>query len=133
MLTTIHGYRALDRRALAAGAWHSNRGRVALSVIGVALGVALGVAVHLINGSAIDEFAAASRALSGDADLVVRGPLGGFDEQVYPRIAALAGVDIASPALDMDVRIPGRRAKPCRPHRADTPRARARRIWGRSA
>ena len=102
--------RSIAARALGGEAWHSNRARLALSVIGVALGVALGVAVHLINGSAIDEFSTAARHLSGDADLVIRGPLGGFDEAVYPRIAALDGVDVASPALDFDARIPAKRA-----------------------
>ena len=104
------GLRSIAARALGGEAWHSNRARLALSVVGVALGVALGVAVHLINGSAIDEFATAARHLSGDADLVIRGPLGGFDEALYPRIAALDGIDVASPALDFDVRIPGKRA-----------------------
>ena len=104
------GLRSIAARALGGEAWHSNRARLTLSVVGVALGVALGVAVHLINGSAIDEFASAARHLSGDADLVIRGPLGGFDEALYPRIAALDGVDVASPALDFDVRIPAKRA-----------------------
>ena len=71
----------------------------------MALGVALGVAVHLINGSAITEFSLAARTLSGDADLVVRGPLEGFDETVYPRLAQLPGGDVASPALEFDVRL----------------------------
>ncbi len=110
MSVRIAGYPMLAGRALAAGAWHSNRSRLVLSVIGVALGVALGAAVHLINGSAIEEFTTAARHLSGNADLVVRGPLGGFHEMLYPRIAALDGVDVASPALDFDVRIPGARA-----------------------
>src|SRR6478735_2765239 len=91
---------SLAARALGGAALHANRTRLALSVIGVALGVALGVAVHLINGSAIEEFGSAARHLSGDADFVIRGPLGGFDEMVYPRIAALAGLEVASPALD---------------------------------
>ena len=80
-----------------------------LAVFGVALGVALGVAVHLINASAISEFSLAARALSGDPDLVIRGPLQGFDEGIYPAIAQLAGIEVASPALEFDVRIPGHR------------------------
>jgi putative ABC transport system permease protein len=105
----LAGYRTLVRRALTSGAWHANRGRLLLSVAGVALGVALGVAVHLINASAINEFNLAARTLSGDADLVVRGPLEGFDENLYPAIARLPGVDVASPALELDIRVPGRR------------------------
>ncbi|MEO8135275.1 MAG: ABC transporter permease, partial [Betaproteobacteria bacterium] len=103
------GYRYLAGRALSADAWHANRGRLLLSIIGVALGVALGIAVHLINGSAMNEFDVAARTLSGDADLIVRGADDGFDEEVYPRIARIPGVDIASPALELDVRIPGRK------------------------
>ena len=105
----LSGYRSLARHALTSAAWHSNRGRLLLAILGVGLGVALGVAVHLINASAIGEFTTAARTLSGDADLVVRGPLQGFDESVYPAIARLAGVDVASPALDFDLRVPGHR------------------------
>ena len=107
--TALAHYRHLTDRALTGSAWHANRGRLILSVIGVALGVALGVAVHLINGSAINEFALAARTLSGDADLVVRGPVDGFSENLYPLIAQLPGVDVASPALEIDARLPGRR------------------------
>ena len=107
--TALPGYRALARRALTAAAWHANRGRLLLAVFGVALGVALGVAVHLINASAISEFSLAARALSGDPDLVIRGPLQGFDEGIYPTIAQLAGIEVASPALEFDVRVPGHR------------------------
>ena len=106
----IARYATLPTLALAADAWNANRGRLLLSVVGVALGVALGVAVHLINGSAVGEFNAAARQLSGDADLSIRGPLGGFDESIYPRIAAMPEVDVASPAIELDLRIPGKRA-----------------------
>ena len=108
-VAALPGYRALARHALSAAAWHSNRGRLMLAVFGVALGVALGVAVHLINASAISEFTLAARTLSGDPDLVIRGPLQGFDEAIYPEIAQLAGIEVASPALEFDVRVPGHR------------------------
>ena len=41
------------------------RGRAALSVLGIALGVALGFAVHLINRAAVNELAAGVRTLAG--------------------------------------------------------------------
>src|SRR5690349_6757536 len=85
----LHGYPALGKRALTLEAWGANRGRLLLSVAGVALGVALGVAVHLINSSAIHQFTQAARELSGDADLAVRGTGAGFDESLYPKIRAL--------------------------------------------
>ncbi len=102
-------YAHLAGRALSAGAWRANRGRLLLSVLGVALGVALAVAVNLINASAANEFALAARMLSGDADLVVRGPSAGFSEDVFPLIARTTGVDVASPALEIDARLVQRR------------------------
>ena len=65
------------------------RVRALLSVIGIALGVALGFGVHLMNRAAVEELAAAVRALSGDADLEVRGGRSGFDESLYVEIARL--------------------------------------------
>ncbi|HWI15069.1 MAG TPA: ABC transporter permease, partial [Burkholderiales bacterium] len=88
--------------AVAAGAWRDAPGRALLAIAGIACGVALGAAVHLINAAARQEFEAAARALSGVADIVVRGPRQGFDEAVYPRIAAVPGVAVASPAVEID-------------------------------
>jgi putative ABC transport system permease protein len=106
----LRGYPSLAERALTSDAWRANRSRLILSVIGVALGVALGVAVHLINSSALSQFTQAARSLSGDANLAVRGTQAGFDENVYPKIALMPGVDVASPVLDFDVRVPGHSA-----------------------
>jgi putative ABC transport system permease protein len=46
--------------------------------------------------------------LSGDADLVVRGPADGFDEKVFARIAVERGVSAASPVVEIDARLPAR-------------------------
>jgi putative ABC transport system permease protein len=78
-----------------------------LSVLGIALGVALGYAVHLVNRAAVSDLAAAVRALAGEADLEVRGGRGGFSELLYPRIARLPGVAVASPVLELDVGVAG--------------------------
>lgn len=96
-------------RALAGGAWRDQPGRLVLAVLGIAFGVALGVAVHLINASAANEFNLAIRSLSGEADLVVRAARSGFSETLYPPIASLAGVRAASPALEIDAQLAGRR------------------------
>jgi len=83
------------------------RGRMALSVIGIALGVALGYGVHLVNRAAVSDVAAAVRSLAGEADLEVRGGRAGFPEELYPKIAQLPGVAVASPALELEVGIAG--------------------------
>ena len=96
-------------RALLLASLAQQKSRAALSVLAIALGVALGYAVQLVNRAAIAEFSAAVQTLSGEADLVVRGPRAGFDESLYPRLARLPQVAVASPVLELDARLPGRR------------------------
>jgi putative ABC transport system permease protein len=95
--------------ALFAGPLWRSKGRLALSLAAIALGVALGFAVQLVNQSAINEFAQAVQTLSGLADLEVRGPRAGFDESLYPRLARLPEVAVASPVVEVEARIAGRR------------------------
>ena len=97
------------RRSLVLAPFLQHTGRLALSVLAIALGVALGYVVQLINQAAINEFGAAVQTLSGEADLTVRGPRAGFDEALFPRLAASAGVAVASPVLEVDAKLPGRR------------------------
>ncbi len=97
------------RGALLLAPLAQHKGRLVLSVLVIALGVALGYAVQLVNQAAINEFAAAVQTLSGEADLAVRGPRAGFDESLYPRMAGLLEVAVASPVLELDARLPGRR------------------------
>src|SRR5262245_36298117 len=97
------------RRSLLFAPFLQHPGRLSLSVLAIALGVALGYAVQLINQAAINEFAAAVQTLSGEADLTVRGQRAGFDEALYPRLATLSEVAVASPVLEVDARLPGRR------------------------
>ena len=80
-------------------------GRALLSIAGIALGVALGFAVHLINAAALNEFSLAVRSMAGDADLEVRGGRGGFSETLYPAIARIPGIAVASPMLDLDAAV----------------------------
>ncbi|HZM36630.1 MAG TPA: ABC transporter permease [Burkholderiales bacterium] len=82
-------------------------GRLALSALGIALGIALGYGVHLVNRAAVGDVAAAVRSVAGEADLEVRGGRSGFSEQLYPRIARLPGVALASPVLELDVGVWG--------------------------
>ena len=89
------------------GAFAQNPMRTALAVLAIALGVALGYAVQLINAAAVNELAQGVHMLSGDADLEVRGPRGGFPEAIYPDIARMADVAVASPVVEVDAKIAG--------------------------
>jgi putative ABC transport system permease protein len=84
-------------------------GRLSVTVLAIALGVALGAAVYLVNNAALNEFDLATKRLVGEADVVVRGPREGFQENLFTRLAGDAAVSTASPVLELEVALPGRR------------------------
>lgn len=90
-------------RAVVLARLREQPGRVIVTVFAVALGVALATAVYVINAGALNEFGLAARKLVGEADVVVRGAPAGFDEALYPRIAADPSVAVASPILELEV------------------------------
>jgi putative ABC transport system permease protein len=75
--------------------------RNAAAVLAVMLGVALAFSVHLINASALDEFASAARSAGGQPDLELRAVQGSMDEALYARVAARPEVAVASPVLEL--------------------------------
>jgi len=75
--------------------------RNAAAVAAVMLGVALAFSVQLINASALSEFSQAVRAVNGQPDLELRAVQGGFDENLYQRVAASPQVAQASPVLEL--------------------------------
>ncbi len=83
--------------------------RLAVTLLAIALGVALGASVYLVNGAALNEFGLATKRLVGESDVVVRGPREGFAESLYPRLARDPAVAAASPVLELEVALPGRR------------------------
>jgi putative ABC transport system permease protein len=87
---------------LAWGELRTHPWRVNAALAAIAVGVALGLAVQLINASAASEFAQAVRATTGQADLEVRGPRGGFDDALLERIASDPAVAVASPMVEVD-------------------------------
>ena len=89
------------------GSLAQNRTRTVLAVVAIALGVALGYAVQLINAAAVNELAQGVQTLSGDADLELRGPRGGFAEALFPLIARMPEVAVASPVVEVDAKIEG--------------------------
>jgi putative ABC transport system permease protein len=94
--------------AALAGPMRRSPGRNALLVAAIALGVALGFAIYLINRSAADEVSLASRSLYGLADLAIESTAG-LDENLYPRIAAIPGVAVASPVVEVEAKLADRR------------------------
>ncbi len=83
--------------------------RLSVTVLAIALGVALGAAVYLVNNAALNEFGLATKRLVGEADVVVRGPREGFQENLFTRLAHDEAVSTASPVLELEVALPGRR------------------------
>jgi putative ABC transport system permease protein len=78
--------------------------RNAAAVVSVMLGVALAFSVHLINASALDEFAQAVRSVGGQPDLELRGasgPAAGIDDTLLGRMARHPDVALASPVLEL--------------------------------
>ena len=71
------------------------------ALLAVSSGVALAFAVHLINASAISEFSAASRELTGQPDLVVRSAAGSIDERVLAQLGRHPEVALVSPILEL--------------------------------
>jgi putative ABC transport system permease protein len=96
-------------RALVVAQLRESPGRLLVTLLAIALGVALGAAVYLVNGSALNEFGLATKRLVGESDVVVRGPRDGFPEALFVRLSQDAAVDLASPVLELNVALPGRR------------------------
>ncbi|MEO6919718.1 MAG: ABC transporter permease [Collimonas sp.] len=97
-------------RWLLLGEWRAHPVRALVAIAAIALGVALGYAVDLINDAAFNEFSAATRSLSGQSDLQVRGAQAWLDEGLYPQLAQRPGVAVASPVLELSVTLPGRQS-----------------------
>jgi len=94
-------------RWLLLGEWRAHPVRALVSIAAIAVGVAMGFAIHLINAAAFNEFSAAVKSLSGQADIQVQGREPFFDEAVYPRLAEHPEVSMASPILEVQAGVTG--------------------------
>ncbi|MBC7505346.1 MAG: FtsX-like permease family protein [Sandarakinorhabdus sp.] len=84
------------------GEWRAHPGRALIGSLAIAVGVALGFAVHLVNRAALDSFATAVTTVNGNADLQIHSVApSGFNENLYPAIARLAGIAAASPVVEL--------------------------------
>ena len=93
--------------------FRANKGQYLLAVVAIAVGVALALAIHLVNQSALTEFADALAKVNGQAQLRVV-PVGGdtIDETVFEKLlaASLAASDrlpvqALSPIIDLQVQV----------------------------
>ncbi|MGB6113635.1 MAG: ABC transporter permease, partial [Comamonas sp.] len=73
------------------------------AALAVMLGVALGLAVHLINASALTEFAQATQAINGQSDVQLRARQGLLPQRFFAAVAALPLVAQANPVLEATV------------------------------
>ncbi|MES2071269.1 MAG: FtsX-like permease family protein [Pseudomonadota bacterium] len=94
-------------RWLLLGEWRAHPVRALVAIAAIAIGVALGFAIHLVNAAAFNEFTAAVKSVSGQADLSVRGYQSRIDENIYPQLAQRPEVQLASPVLELDAGVPG--------------------------
>ena len=94
-------------RWLLFGEWRAHPVRALLAIGAIAVGVAMGFAIHLINSAAFNEFSAATKSISGQADIQVSGTEAWFDEGIFPRLAEHPSVAVASPILLMNAGVPG--------------------------
>lgn len=92
-------------RAVTGGLRAALTGRSVLAIMAIAFGVALGFAVELVNHAAVSELDASLALLAGNADLEVRGPRAGFDESLYPALARDPDVAVASPVVEVEVKL----------------------------
>jgi putative ABC transport system permease protein len=83
--------------------WRAHPWRHGVALLAVALGVALAFSVHLVNASALAEFASAVRVAQGRPDLSLRCTQpAGCDDEALEALAAQPAVQHALPLLDVD-------------------------------
>ena len=78
------------------------------SVTAIVLGVALGMAVQAVHESALAEFGRGLRSVVGEADLLVVGPRGGFDESVLAQLGERPEILDASPVVEVEIAVAGK-------------------------
>jgi len=109
-MASAPGWQTLALRWMAVAELRAHPGRWLTAALAIAIGVALGYAVHLVNRSALDEFARAVQTVNGAADLQVQATQArGFDENLYPVLARIPGVAKASPVVEVTLPLPERR------------------------
>ncbi|HEX7513179.1 MAG TPA: ABC transporter permease, partial [Candidatus Methylomirabilis sp.] len=99
----LHVIRFLVWRSLA-----RDRLRTLITVLGVALGVAVTLAIRLANDGVLESFKTSLDHVAGKSRLQVSAGEAGFDETLFPRIAATPGIAKAVPIVQAVTPIAGR-------------------------
>ena len=76
-----------------------DKGRSALTILGVAIGVAVFVSVRLANTSAMASFSDTIDAIAGTSNFQVVGDSEGLDELIFPLIRKIEGVQALAPVI----------------------------------
>jgi len=82
--------------------WVHHPWRHAVALLAVSLGVALAWSVHLINRSALGEFAAAVRSANGEPDLTLRAQREGLPDALLERVLDDEAVRHASAVIEVE-------------------------------
>lgn len=90
--------------------------------VSIAIGVGLALGIHLVNRSALAEFAAALALVNGEAQAQIQGRTGDFDENLFSTLSATPGILTASPIVEFKANArrtgsagdPGSQAEPSR-------------------
>ncbi len=90
------------------GSLARRRAATLFSFAAIVLGVALGMAVQAVHEAALAEFGRGLRSMTGETDLQVLGPRGGFNEDIFAVLAARPEVAAASPIVEVDAKLAGR-------------------------
>jgi putative ABC transport system permease protein len=82
--------------------WRSNRIRVVLTTLGIALGVAVFFAIRTANVALLDSLQQTVEKMAGKSTLQITAGESGFPEQVLDTVRATPGVKIAEPVIEVD-------------------------------
>jgi putative ABC transport system permease protein len=80
-------------------------GRLLLAVLSIGVGVALALAIHLVNRSALAEFAASIAQVNGEAQAQLIARADRFEESILARVASVSGIAVASPVIESEWRV----------------------------
>ncbi|MEZ5730066.1 MAG: FtsX-like permease family protein [Burkholderiaceae bacterium] len=83
--------------------WRAQPGRMLASVLAIAVGVCVGLAIHLVNRSALDEFAGALAVVNGEAQARLVAIGSSIDELAYDRASQDPAIEAASPVIETRV------------------------------